>query len=175
MLRPLTGPARPFFALIIGIDEYEPLRMRLSGCVADADDVATFLTECLGVSDNRIVNLRNETATCENIIRHIRALATDDRIATNDPILLYFAGQASRMQAPRALAIGETDAPVSYFLPYGSNKTSTHSLGDDLITSMKLNILFKQLAAVKGDNIVCSSLMLILSYSDNHAPSDRNI
>ena len=162
---PLTGPARPFFGLIIGIDKYKEVSVpNLQGCVADSHDIVAYLTRYIGISDDHISMLFNEKATHANIMKHILAFATDNRIAPNDPILIYYAGWAWH--------IGGIDAPTSVLHPYDAHGTSC--LSDNLcIPDMMFNSILAKVAAAKGDNIVRPSLRL-WSYSDDHLHLDRD-
>lgn len=177
MLLPFTGVSRRFFALIIGVEKYKfPLWLNLEGCVADADDIVAYVTRYLGVSDDHISVLNNEMATRANIIHHIQVLATDGRIAPNDPILIYYAGAVSIVQAPTPARTGWTDAPTSLLHPYDFNPNPT-TLSDNPsgISDKMLNGLLANLATAKGNNIVRPSLACALCMTSKHLLQDRNL
>ena len=140
----LDGSGRPFFALIIAIDTYKD--KNISGCVADADDIQAFLTKDLHISPDRIVNLRNKKATYASIIQEIRKFAADDRVAFNSPILIYFAGCCGEVQGSSVL------------FPYDSSAIGNSKFGN-VLSETKLNGHLKQLANLKGNNIVRWSIM----------------
>lgn len=142
----LDGSGPPFFALIIAIDTYEDtLIENISGCVADADDIQAFLTKDLHISPDRIVNLRNAEATYASIIQEIRKFAADDRVAFNSAILIYFAGCCGKVQ----------DSGVLF--PYDC--AIDNSKWSNVLSETKLNGHLKQLANLKGNNIVRWSIM----------------
>ena len=137
----LNGSGRPFFALIIGIDTYQDTHINnMPGCVADADDIQAFLIRDLHISRDRIVILRNEKATHASIVQEIQKLAADDRVAFNNPILIYYAGCCLQKQ----------DSVVLF--PYdGATDNGNWS---KILPDTELNGLLKQLANRKGNNIV---------------------
>ena len=136
----LDGSGRPFFALIIGIDTYRDTSISIPGCVADADDIQAFLTTDLHILQNRIVILRNEEATHASIVQEIRNLAANDRVAFNDPILIYYAGCCQEIQDSVAI------------FPY-DGATDNGKLSN-ILPDTELNGLLKELANQKGNNIV---------------------
>src|SRR5262245_32971361 len=151
MQPPLSGSAPTFFALIIGADQSDT---DTSGSVADARDIAAFLTQYLGISDDNIVILLNDMATRANIINQILSLTTDSRISWNDPILIYYAGNTSIVRAPEGWQIGSTDGRTSLLSPYDTSPTFGLSQDSQSIPDMMLNSLLEELAAAKGNNIV---------------------
>lgn len=143
----LNGSGRPFFALIIGIDTYRDTNINTHGCVADADDIQTFLTRDLHIIQDRIVILRNEKATHASIVQEIQKLAANDSVAFNDPILIYYSGSCQTIQDGVAL------------FPYdGATNNGNWS---NILPDTELNGLLKQLANRKGNNIVRWSVMCL--------------
>ncbi|KDN46595.1 hypothetical protein RSAG8_04248, partial [Rhizoctonia solani AG-8 WAC10335] len=94
-------------ALIIGINDY-PNLSNLKGAVADADEIANFLTSEseLKVPPDQIINLRNESATRQNIIDSIKGLQNNPLINREDPILIYYAGHGGTRKATEMWKIG---------------------------------------------------------------------
>ncbi|VDC04014.1 unnamed protein product [Peniophora sp. CBMAI 1063] len=88
-------------ALIIGIDSYEEDGVEpLTGAVADADAVAEYLLNDLGVAQSQIIMLRNEMATKGAILRHLRALCELKTLRNGDPIVVYFSGHGATEAVP---------------------------------------------------------------------------
>jgi hypothetical protein len=127
--------------------------------VADADDIQVFLTRDLRISNDRIVNLRNEEATHANIVEELSKLAKNDRIVVNDSVLIYFAGQV--MKGQRGVAL----------LPHDG---APDSQGEDkrFIWDGEFNGLLKQLAKAKGNNIVRPCIMFLVSPARHSQPLD---
>jgi hypothetical protein len=148
MLLPVTVPVptRPFFGVIIGAGNYRHLP-KLSGCVADAHLIADSFVKNLGVSRTNLSILCDENATRSNIIDSIRSLAHNEAIRKGDPIIIYYAGWASRVKSPTAWGIDER---MSLLHPYDS-------LQDDHMTSISDRTLYQLLSEIalrKGNNIV---------------------
>lgn len=144
-----------FFALVIGINDYKHISP-LRGCVADADDMVDYLTNTLGVSPSRIINLRNEQASRREIKKSIAALASDDRIQPGNPILIFFAGHGAQVKAPHwaAGSLAPDQARIEMILPVDF-KRETNVVEDwQGISDITLAALLSDLAKAKGDNIV---------------------
>ena len=113
-----------FHALLIGIDDYGD--NSLTGCVADIDDIATFLTERLRVPPGCIRKLvapaqdcgrsiiSNEQApTHAGIIAALRTLASD-AVQEGDRVFIYYSGHGSFVRSPEAQAYHEGLVPMDY-------------------------------------------------------------
>ncbi|KAF8957461.1 peptidase C14, caspase domain-containing protein [Flammula alnicola] len=135
-------PGRVLFALIIGINRYSDHSniTDVKGSIADADDIQAFLTRDLHVSQDCIVILRDENATHANIVQEILNFAANDRIAFNDPILIYYAGHGREIQG--RVVLFPHDATC------GSQEDDKRSILD-----IEFNDLLKRLANEKGNNI----------------------
>ncbi|KAF7366605.1 hypothetical protein MSAN_00918300 [Mycena sanguinolenta] len=141
-----------FFALVIGIDKYKSVRP-LKGCVADADDMADYLEKILGVPPAHITNLRNGQATRRAIKRSLAALASDDRIRSGDPIVIFFAGHGAQAKAPPGWAADDHDARIEMILPVDFVSNTNDNEDWQGIPDITLAALLSKLAMVKGDNI----------------------
>lgn len=86
-----------FFALIIGIDDYQNEKIRkLKGCVNDSENVCRFLTEYLHVNPAHIKHLRDGEATRENILSAFeKHFISNQEIQPNDAIVFYFGGHGT--------------------------------------------------------------------------------
>ncbi|KAF8580652.1 hypothetical protein K439DRAFT_1636896 [Ramaria rubella] len=94
------GHVGNLFALIIGIDNYHGAAT-LTGAVPDANKVDRYIRQHLGVSEDRITNLRDEEATRQKILEAFRALSDpSNKIRKQNPILIYFAGHGCEITRP---------------------------------------------------------------------------
>ena len=141
------------YGLTIGVDCYANKSQhleRLTGAVADADDMEKFLLEC-GASRTRLRRLRNETATRKNIIFELERLARLPDIQRNDPIVIFFAGHGASPKSPDGLSTFQAIVPVD--CGYGPSGEVVHGISDRTI-----QVLIDNLAHEKGDNIVSAFL-----------------
>ena len=125
----------------------------MNGAVADADAVYIYLHETLHVPENRIKNLRNEEGTRATIEMEIRNLGDTTAIKEGDPILIYYAGDGTEVNAPLGWPSinGKIQMLAPHdFIPSGSND-SERGQG---VLDMRLTHLLADLAAKKSDNIV---------------------
>ncbi|KAK0478861.1 hypothetical protein IW261DRAFT_191311, partial [Armillaria novae-zelandiae] len=82
------------FALVIGIDRYTE-RSALSASVLDAKAIATFL-KSIGVPNRNIIELHNEGATFDGILKGFEALGRRSDIKKGrSTILIYFSGHGA--------------------------------------------------------------------------------
>ena len=161
MLHAPSLPGRSLFALLIGIDTYSSVRIAPTrGCVADADDIEVFLTRDLHISDDCIVNLRNEEATYANIVEELSKLAKNDHIAVNDSVLIYFSGHAVK----RGMGVA--------FISHDAVPDSQPGEDHRFIWDWKFNGLLKRLAKAKGNNIVRPCIMFLLFPARHSQPLD---
>ncbi len=89
---PTAKPAR--HALVIGIDDY-PYISKLQGCVNDALLMRGILEQNFGFPPDNIIQLLNEQATREAILRELDALV--DRVGKDDLVVIQYAGHGSQM------------------------------------------------------------------------------
>ena len=145
-MQPPTAPKvfdDRFFALIIGIDNYQNEEIRkLKGCVNDSENVCLFLTEYLHVNPAHIKHLRDGEATRENILSAFeKHLISNQEIQLNDAIVFYFGGHGSCAKHPDG-NIMQTICPYDY-------RMGVRAITDQFIAS-----LMRRLANLKGNNIV---------------------
>lgn len=143
------------FALIIGINEYIYQDVdfeNLDGAVPDAEAMKAYLETSLDVPTSQIRTLFNEAATREAIITNLRELQTDPRIREGDPILIFYAGHGGTAKAPDGWETGGADIQV--LIPHDFHGTSRNNRGH-AIPDRTIGSLLEQIAAAKGDNIVC--------------------
>ncbi|KAG6906654.1 hypothetical protein DXG01_012740 [Tephrocybe rancida] len=128
----------------------------LDGAVNDADAVEDFLTSEVGISKDRIVNLRNEEATRANILNALQSLAHHSTINAKDPILIYFSGHGA--EAPPPFPTLETSSPngkIQMLIPHDfdlqrSEGDHGHWQG---IFDITLSRMLGDIALNKSDNI----------------------
>lgn len=90
---------------------------------------------------SEISMLLNERATHARIVQSILSMETNDRIAFNDPIIIFFSGCSLH-----------NDSGTVFIVPYDypDSQAIAASVIDDLLT---------RVAAAKGENIVRLSLL----------------
>ncbi|THU96129.1 hypothetical protein K435DRAFT_893462, partial [Dendrothele bispora CBS 962.96] len=141
------------WALIIGIDEYKSLK-KLSGCIADTNDVVDFLTVRIGVPSDHIKILRNKDATRQAIISSIAAFATDDRIENGDAILIYYAGHGAEANPPQGWAAGGRHLPkIQMICAYDFEPAKSEIEDGQGILDIIMGVHLSRLAKAKGNNV----------------------
>ena len=141
----------PFHALVIGIDKYANHR-KLSGAVADANAVDTYLRRYLDVPKRQMVILRNEQATRAAIIEAFKALGENPRIDRNDAIFIYYAGHGGEQEAPRGLDTG--GEKIQVIIPRDQGLTRSSGQPIPSIPDYTIAALLNDLVDKKGNNIV---------------------
>lgn len=173
---PISSPdieVSRFFALIIGIDNYQDSKIpQLKGCANDSTNIYKFLTETLHASPHHIKHLRNEEATREHILSVFEEhLIGNDEIKPKDPILFYFAGHGSSEVAPESWHAKNNR--IETICPY-DDRTGTGSERVRGIPDRTYDSLMRRLASIKGDNIVSACFyyapyrVMIDCFSDCH-------
>ncbi|KAF8584894.1 hypothetical protein K439DRAFT_1633170 [Ramaria rubella] len=140
----------PFFALVIGIDDYESVN-KLTGAVADADDVARFLLNHLDVPNDHITNLRDASATRKNIVQAFHNLQANPAIDRDDAIFIYFAGHGSETEAPAGWSA--PGSKIQVLLPQDTGVMDATDNPIPPIPDRTLAALLDNLAREKGNNI----------------------
>ena len=140
---------RTLYALLIGIDTYRTKPLR--GCVKDAEDVEKYLVEDLKVynGENQIRVLHNEKASRAGILQALVDLRMDARIKKGDPILIFYAGHGTEIEAPQGWEAGGQKIQTIIPHDFSEDAPVVHSIPD-----RTLSALIDMLAAEKGDNIV---------------------
>ncbi|KAK0440552.1 caspase domain-containing protein [Armillaria borealis] len=167
----MVSPPPPLFALVIGIDKYFSDGIRdLSGAVADADAINTFLQEALGVPKGQIKDLRNEEATKLTIEAAIEDLGNNPAIKKDDPILIYYAGHGAEANAPAGWP--STNGKIQMLVPHDfiPNRSSDSKQGQGVL-DVRLSYLLADLAAKKSDNI---TVILDCCHSGSGTRTDDN-
>lgn len=97
------------WALIVGINEYKNPKVKdLSGCVNDANAMASFLQDVFAVPDQQIKMLLDTDATRENILHRIDSfLLKNDEITPEDQILFMYAGHGSTLKGQQTGAANQ--------------------------------------------------------------------
>jgi len=146
----LTAP--PFYALIIGINEYASLVVHdLEGAVHDALSVMTYIKEYLGVPDSQIRILCNADASRSAIIREFNNLIADRRIHRGDPILIFYAGYGGEVAPPDGWEAGNTKIQMIVPHDFGTDVDGQVNYG---IPDRTIGSLLSRIAEKRGDNIV---------------------
>ncbi|KAH8793127.1 caspase domain-containing protein [Flagelloscypha sp. PMI_526] len=178
---PLTGPStvvlQPIvglFALVIGINDYQHVQ-KLTGCVADAQDIVSYLTHYLAVPVNHITTLFNDEANRTNILSKLRGLACDTSIAKNSPILIYYAGHGAKAMAPKEWVISGKENQIEMILPWDFNPQTSSVDSEQGIPDITLRSILDDLAEKKGNNItvILDSCHSASSTRANDVDSDK--
>ncbi|KAJ7143198.1 caspase domain-containing protein [Mycena crocata] len=144
----------PFFAFIIGIDEYLSYDIPdLRGCVNDAQTIRAFLINRFHIPEAQIVFLTNEQATREAILEKFQShLIYNPSIEKDDTIIVYYAGHGSRAGAPDSWP--SIDGKIETLVPHDERGKTAR--GDVIhgIPDRTINTLLSTLATAKGNNIV---------------------
>ncbi|KAJ7481035.1 caspase domain-containing protein [Mycena galericulata] len=151
--RNFRDPRCPFFAFIIGIDQYLSNAIpNLRGCVNDAQTMRNFLTNRFHIPEAQIAFLANEDATRKAILEKFQTHLIDNpSIEKDDTIILYYAGHGSRTKGPDSWP--SVDGKIETLVPH--DERGKTSQGDAIhgIPDRTINILLSQLATAKGNNI----------------------
>jgi hypothetical protein len=97
--------------------------------------------------------LTNKDATRDAILTAFRQhLTTNDWIDEGDAIIFYYAGHGSRVKAPDGWPA--TDGMIETLCPYDNGMTDEKGEAIHGIPDRTINVMLRDLAAKKGDNIV---------------------
>jgi hypothetical protein len=144
------------FALVIGINKYKnhPSPQNLGGAVQDADAVREFLISELRVPEQRIINLRNEQATREVMLKELEGLATNPAIGPEDPILIYYAGHGAEVRGPEGWQTSTADRQIQMLIPHDFIDKGSETNEGQGVFDFLLGKLLERIAKNKSDNIV---------------------
>ncbi|KAF8154196.1 caspase domain-containing protein [Crassisporium funariophilum] len=161
--------SKRFFALVVGIDEYQDSERILSlrGAVADAKAMTAYLMDVIGVRSDHIQCLYNAEATGKAIKDAILAFAEDERIEKGDPILVFFAGHGSEAPAPEAWS---QPGNVQMILPSDFIAETVDSEVGQGILDKTLSYLLAKVAKIKENNI---TVILDSCYSGSGTRKDN--
>jgi Caspase domain len=143
--------------LIIAIDNYPDTAAtnKLLGAINDAKAVEDYLKRVLTVPSSQITTRFDHQATRAAILQAFRGLADDDRINNGDPILIYYAGHGATEPTPDGWHA--ESSVIQMIIPQNYGK-GVYGIRDRTIAR-----LIDRIAEKKGDNIVCSILLLFLT------------
>ncbi|KAG8706556.1 hypothetical protein FRC09_002353 [Ceratobasidium sp. 395] len=146
-------PGSRLHALVIGIDLYAELNI-LTGAVADADAITSFLEDDLKVPRRQIINLRNELASRAAIIQALQEFRENPGIQIGDPILIFYAGHGGLGQAKQQwkTEYGYDQIQVIFPCDYGTKPQGSKEIVN-CIPDRTIRILLNGLAEAKGNNI----------------------
>ena len=118
----------------------------------DACAMNSFLST-LQLPEANVRTLTDESATREAILSSFRNhLIENPRIEKGDPIIFFFAGHGSRVEAPKEWET--SDGKIETICPYDEWTQDRDGKEISGIPSMTINELFRTLAGEKGNNIV---------------------
>ncbi|SJL17260.1 uncharacterized protein ARMOST_20807 [Armillaria ostoyae] len=156
--------ASRFWAVLIGIDEYEG--SPLHGCVSDASLIKKFLIDDLGVPKKRIQCLIGShnlipddplTPSRANIVNTLYSLIHNDEIQLGDNIIIYYAGHGSSYHCSKHSFIGSKCSrdfcPVEALCPIDRDTLDSDGRWIPDISDRELNAIFTQISLAKGYRI----------------------
>ncbi len=130
-------------ALCIGINQYQHFpSATLSGCVNDAQDMASLLKDLLGFEDSDITRLSDQAATKANIMRELKRMVEGALAGRYDHLVFTFSGHGT--QVPD-LNLDEFDRADEAFCPHDLAPSGPQWDRDHLIVDDELHDLFVQL------------------------------
>lgn len=129
------------YALLVGIDRYEPPVPSLSGCVGDIEAMETFLRERIQREKCQIITLKNEQATYAAVTQAFLSHLGNAR--NDDVALFYYSGHGS--QAPTAPEFWylEPDRLDETLVCYDSRMPGRYDLADKEISKLIANVANK--------------------------------
>src|SRR5262245_24415669 len=122
--------ARTLYALLVGIDKYQPPVPPLAGCVNDIGEIEEFLLGRAGADGTqvKILALRDEKAkrkaVIEGFTKHLAKAGKDD------VALFAYAGHGSQEAAPEQFWPIEPDRLNETLVLYDSRQPGIHDLAD---------------------------------------------
>ncbi|RXW25376.1 hypothetical protein EST38_g465 [Candolleomyces aberdarensis] len=154
MLNAVT--ADDMHAVIVGIDEYKSRKFcKLTECVRDAKQVASYLEDTLLVPRDQIVTLHNSQATKERIIEELEALSRKASVAQDAPIIIYFASHSFVADNNRAYLVPHAPKIHRQTPSYSRSRGEDDSaLADAYISYDSIVDILRRIAEQKTDNII---------------------
>ena len=127
-------------ALCVGINRYQNFpQASLSGCVQDAQDMASLLKDMLGFEASNICLMTDESATKANILRELKRMVEGALAKKYNHLVFSFAGHGT--QVPD-LNLDEFDRADEVFCPHDLAATSGRWDRDHLIVDDEFHDLF---------------------------------
>jgi hypothetical protein len=116
------------YALLVGIDAYQPPLNALAGCLNDVAAMEEFLTKSLSPDQHSLKILRDKEATRQGIIDAFRAHL--GQAGPRDTALFFYAGHGSREVAPDLYRHLEPDGRDETLVAYDSRLPGGWDLAD---------------------------------------------
>ncbi|KDR74089.1 hypothetical protein GALMADRAFT_280580 [Galerina marginata CBS 339.88] len=169
-----TSPFPRLFALIIGINVYDPKEdfLRLRGAVRDAYAYKDYLMDCLEVPEDHIRILINKQASRAAILDAFLAIKDDPRIQEGDPIFIFYAGHGSEIEPPLGWESGGPNSKVQLLVP--QDYCSVAGLEIPGIPDRTIGALLEDIADKKGNNITVV-LDCCHSASGTRGPNSKSV
>jgi len=129
--------SRTIYALLIGIDDYQPPVPKLRGCVNDIEAFAEYLSERVAKDKGvglELKTLKNKEATREAVVDTFREHL--GKAKEGDVAIFYYAGHGSQEQAPEEFWILEPDHLDETLVLYDSREKDKWDLADKEIAKL---------------------------------------
>ncbi|KAJ7141488.1 hypothetical protein C8R44DRAFT_604425 [Mycena epipterygia] len=112
-----------------------------------------FLLSDLHVPTDRIMNLRNEEATRDGMIKALENIANSDAIGPQDPILIFYAGHGGEAKAPPGWTTNTEDSSIQMLIPHDFVQQGSGDINGQGIFDLTLSRILEKIAQAKSDNI----------------------
>ncbi|KAH9931365.1 uncharacterized protein B0H18DRAFT_872405, partial [Fomitopsis serialis] len=145
------------WAIVVGIDDYaHPEAVTLRGAADDSDNFHQFLTNTLDVPSGHVVRLNDKEATRTRILGEFFShLIHNPAIERGDMIVFFYAGHGDCKNAPASWnAGGQFSTMAELICPHDQGMQDQEGKTIFGIPSRTFGALMRQLAHVKGDNIL---------------------
>lgn len=122
------------YALLVGIDTYQPPVPALAGCVNDMLAVKEFLENRVPRKSLKLEVLMNEQATRLNIVRRFEEHLT--QAGEDDVAFFYYSGHGSQERAHEVFKVIEPDLMNETFVCYDSRQFDGMDLADKELATL---------------------------------------
>jgi hypothetical protein len=132
-------------ALCVGIDQYQHFpSATLHGCVNDARDMASLLTDLLGFATSDITLLTDQAATKANILAELKRMVASALVGKTNHLVFSFSGHGTLVPD---LNLDDWDRADEAFCPYDLATSGPQWDRNHLIVDDELHDLLVQLPA----------------------------
>ncbi len=120
--------AKKIYALLVGINDYEPPVAKLSGCLNDVEHFQSYLNDSFNKADLAIQILKNGEATRDNVIKQFRTHLC--RAQADDVAVFHYCGHGARSKSASEFARFFPDGWDEGLVCYDSRLGNGYDLAD---------------------------------------------
>ncbi len=139
------------YALLVGIDQYQPPVGPLEGCLNDLSRMLDYLKANTGDFQFSYQALENEAATKANIIKGFREFLTG--AGPGDTAFFYYSGHGTQEEADPGIWRFETDKKLEALVCYDGILETGGGTEFNLLADKELRYLIHELSE-KGPNVI---------------------